>query len=58
MTEMKVTRQICNTTSKILQACRQNAIFLINTSKLIDVNGVNSDLNGTLRKCHEVKQDI
>ena len=58
MNEMKVTTQICNTSSKILQACRQNAIFLINTSKLKDVNCIKSDLNGTLRKCYEVKQDI
>ena len=46
------------TATKIPQACRQNAIFLVDTSKLTDVNDVKSDLNGAFRKCDEVKYKI
>ena len=30
-------------------------MFFVDTSKLKDINDVNSDLNGVFRKCHEVK---
>ena len=46
------------TATKIPQARRQNAIFLVDTSKLKDVNDVKSDLNGAFRKCDEVKYKI
>ena len=38
--------------------CRQNAVFLVATSKLKDDDDVKSDLNGALRKCHEVKYKL
>ena len=46
------------TATNIPQACRQNAIFLVDTSKLEDVNDVKSDLNGAFRKYREVKYKI
>ena len=46
------------TPTKISQACRQNVIFLADSRKLKDVNDVKSDLNGTFRKCYEVKCKI
>ena len=46
------------TATKIPKACRQNAIFLVDTNKLKAVNDVNSDLNGAFRKCHEVKYNL
>ena len=46
------------TPTKNSQACRQNVIFLADTRKLKDVNDVKSDLNGTFRKCYEVKCKI
>ena len=44
--------------TKIPQACSQDAIFLVDTSKLKDANDVKSDLNSTFRKCHEVNYKI
>ena len=46
------------TATKIPQACKQNAIFLVDIIKLKDVNDVKNDLNGAFRKCHEVKYKI
>ena len=44
--------------TKIPQACRQNAVFVIDTTKLKEIDDVKSDLNGVFGKCHEVKYKI
>ena len=40
---------------RIPQACRRNAIFVIDNKSLKDPEDVKSDLNGVFGKCHEVK---
>ena len=41
--------------SRVPQACRKGAVFLINTKRIKDLNEVKSDLNGTFRKSIESK---
>ena len=41
--------------SRVAQACRENAVFLINTKSIKDLYNVKSDLNGTFRKSIESK---
>ena len=43
---------------KIFQACKQNAVFVIDTTKFKEIDDVKSDLNGVFGKCHEVKYKI
>ena len=43
---------------KILQACKQNAVFVIDTTKLKEIEDMKSDSNGVFGKCHEVKYQI
>ena len=43
------------TGSRVLQACRRNAIFVIDTQGLKDLDDVKSDLNGTFQKPLEAK---
>ena len=45
----------CKKTRRIPQACRRNAIFVIDSADVKDPNDVKSDLNGVFRICHEVK---
>ena len=43
------------TGSRVPQVCRRNAIFVIDTQRLKDLDDVKSDLNGTFQKSLEVK---
>ena len=44
--------------TKIPQACGQNAVFVIDTTKLKEIDDLKSDLNGVFGKCHEAKNKI
>ena len=44
--------EIC---SRVPQACRKNAVFLINIKSIKDLDDVKSDLNGTFRKLIQVE---
>ena len=44
--------------TKIPQACGQNAVFVIDTTKLKEIDDLKSDLNGVFGKRHEAKYKI
>ena len=50
LVKSKITRA-----ERIPQACRKQAVFLINSSQLKATEDVQSDLNGTFEKCLEVR---
>ena len=55
-TEMfAIVKSSIKTGSRVPQACRRNAIFVIDTQRLNDLDDVKSDLNGTFQKSLEAK---
>ena len=44
-----IVKSSIKTGSRVPQACRRNAIFVIDTQHLKDLNDVKSDLNGVFR---------
>ena len=53
--QLALTKSACPRTHRIPQACRRNAIFLIDSRSLGNPEDVQSDLNGCFSKCIEVK---
>ena len=44
--------EIC---SRVPQACRENALFLINTKSMKDLGDIKKDLNGTFKKVDRIQ---